>query len=159
MASHRPFSLNCPIQPPVFPLFWIGNLRDLQGLEYPSNGLANNKSTLSRSTPLFLLPSGYVPKQVEPAHVVIAFPRFPIKLKNMIIRKKPAKKSNLFFQDQETPAINFSTFIDTRDLQVLIIASEVDGSTSATQSLAPCTDLHCSFFRYLTCLSHSNFTA
>jgi hypothetical protein len=50
---------------------------------------------------------------------------------------------------------NSGWFCHTRDLQVLIIASKVDDLTSAIPSLAPCTDLHCSFFRYLTCLSHS----
>jgi hypothetical protein len=48
-------------------------------------------------------------------------------------------------------------FIEARDLQVPIIASKVDGLTSAIQSLAPCTDLHLffSFFTDLTCSSRS----
>jgi hypothetical protein len=33
-------------------------------------------------------------------------------------------------------------FIEARDLQVPIIASNVDGLTSAIQSLAPCAELH-----------------
>jgi hypothetical protein len=45
--------------------------------------------------------------------------------------------------------------IEARDLQVPIIASKVDGLTSAIQSLAPGADLHCSFFTDLTCSSRS----
>jgi hypothetical protein len=45
--------------------------------------------------------------------------------------------------------------IEARDLQVLIIASKIDGLTLAIQSLAPCADLHCSFFTDLTCSSRS----
>jgi hypothetical protein len=45
--------------------------------------------------------------------------------------------------------------IEARDLQVPIIASKVDGLTSAIQSLAPGADLHCSFFTDLTCSSCS----
>jgi hypothetical protein len=40
-------------------------------------------------SPDFPSPSGYVPKQVDPASVVTAFPQSPIKLKNMIIKKNP----------------------------------------------------------------------
>jgi hypothetical protein len=135
MEPHRPFSLNCPIQSPAFPLFWIGNLRNLQELEYPSNDLANNKSTLSRSTPRFLLPSGYRPKQVEPAHVVIAFPRSPIKSKNMIIKKNPQRSQTCSFKIKRHLQSTSLLFINTRDLQVLIFASKVDGLISAIQSL------------------------
>jgi hypothetical protein len=46
-------------------------------------------------------------------------------------------------------------FIETQDSQVAIIASKVDGLTSAIQSLAPHADLHCSFFIDLTCSSTS----
>jgi hypothetical protein len=45
--------------------------------------------------------------------------------------------------------------IEARDLQILIIASKVDGLTSAIQSLAPGADLDCSLFTDLTCSSHS----
>jgi hypothetical protein len=45
--------------------------------------------------------------------------------------------------------------IEARDLQGPIIASKVDGLTSAIQSLAPGADLHCSFFTDLTCSSRS----
>jgi hypothetical protein len=45
--------------------------------------------------------------------------------------------------------------IEARDLQVPIIASKVDGLTSAIQSLAPCVDLYYSFFIDLTCSSRS----
>jgi hypothetical protein len=159
MASHRPFSLNCLIQSPVFPLFWIENLKDLQELECPSNGLANNQEYSVKIYPSFLLPSGYVPKQVEPAYVVTAFPQSPIKSKNMIIKTNPQRNRTCSFKIKRHLQSTSLLLINIRDLQVPLIAFEVDGLTSATQSLAPCTDLHCSFFRYLTSLSHSTFTA
>jgi hypothetical protein len=96
MASHRPFSLNCPIQSPGFPL-----------------------------------PSGYVPKQVDPASVVTAFPRSPIKSKNMIIKKNLQRSRTCSFKIRRHLQSTSLFFIEARDLQVLIIASEVDGLTSA----------------------------
>jgi hypothetical protein len=42
MASHRPFSLNCPIQSQA-------SYTESEELEYPSNNLTNNKSTLPES--------------------------------------------------------------------------------------------------------------
>jgi hypothetical protein len=51
------------------------------------------------------------------------------------VPKNLEKRSSLFFPDQETPAIILSAFIETRNLQGLIIALKVDGSTPAVQSL------------------------
>jgi hypothetical protein len=45
--------------------------------------------------------------------------------------------------------------IEARDLQVPIIASKVDGLTSAIQSLDLGADLYCSFFTDLICSSCS----
>jgi hypothetical protein len=45
--------------------------------------------------------------------------------------------------------------IEAWDLQVPIIASKVDGLTSAIQFLAPDANLRCSFFTDLTCSSRS----
>jgi hypothetical protein len=131
MASHRPFPLNCPIQSPASPFFWIKNLIILQELEHPSNGLADNQEYSIKS---FLLPSSYVPKQVEPAYVVTAFPGSPIKSKNMIIKKNPQRSRTCSTKIKGHLQPTSLLFIDTRDLQFPIIAPEVDGSTSATQS-------------------------
>jgi hypothetical protein len=139
MASHRPFSLNCPIQSPAFPLFWIGNLLEIfensSTLQMSSNILEifKNSSTLQMSSniseifktsstlqmsspisrvlcqdssPLFfrqlvVCQDNLSDCSLKPAFgrapIVIASFRAQIKSKNIIIKKKPGKKSNLFF--------------------------------------------------------------
>jgi hypothetical protein len=89
------------------------------------------------------------------APIITASSRAQIKSKNIIIKKNPQRSRTCSFKIKRHPQSTSLFCIEPRDLQVLIIVSKVDGLTSAIQSLAPCTDLHCSFFRYLTCLSRS----
>jgi hypothetical protein len=89
------------------------------------------------------------------APIVTASSRARIKSKNIIVKKNPQRSRTYSLKIKKHLQSSSLFFIKPRDLQVLIIASKVDGLTSAIQSLAPCTDLQCSFLRYLTCSSRS----
>jgi hypothetical protein len=167
MASRRPFSLNRPIQSPAFPLFWIGNLRDLHELEYPSNDLTfMNSSTLQmilliirvlcQDLPLFFFCHLAMYQSKSNLLILLLLSPDPQSSQRIRSSRKTRKEVKLILlrsRDTRNQLLYF--FIEPQDLQVLIIASKVDSLTSAIPSLAPCTDLHCSFFRYLTCLSCS----